>query len=189
MEINKMHDVIGVVTNEAIPEGRMVLLASNITGTYDFGSRGDLPGVKLPDDSTEAGRALYTIAFSVDNRSLPVYEATPAFTYALRDGGFDQASNVPFSATVHLTHPGNKIGQTIPSGALALAYEKGVFTVPSGAYVYNASLETAGARLIVANAADDTAAEAGKLKYSASGTVAVVERFNSSNKELTYRVL
>jgi hypothetical protein len=41
------------------------------------------------------------------------------------------------------------------------------------------------------NAADDTAAEAGKLAHDAGGsaTVARVERYNSETGELTFRTL
>ena len=56
MEINKYTDITGVVTAEAIPEGRMVLLTDH-SQTHDYGSREDLPAVKLPDDSTEAAAA------------------------------------------------------------------------------------------------------------------------------------
>lgn len=189
MEVRNYEHIDGVVVNEDIVEGRMAFKTTNQPGTYDFGSRGDLPGVTLPNDSTEAAQAKFLIGFAVDNRGLPIYQPTPAFDYALRTGGWDQAENVPFSATVHLTHPGNKIGQTIPSGELALAYFRGVFTVESGAYVYNAALQTPGALMDVANAADDGASEAGKLKYSASGVIAMVEQYNSDTGALTVRLL
>lgn len=188
MEINKMSDVLGVVATEDIPEGRMVLLTTNTPGSHNFGSRTDLPGVKLPDTSTEAAQAKFVAVFAQDNRSLPIYQTVPSFSFALRQG-FDQASNVPFSATVHLTHPGNKVGMTIPSGELMLAFDRGVFTLPSGAYVYSANLEVPGAPLTVANTADDTAANAGKLKYAANGTIAMVERYDSSTGNLQVRTL
>jgi hypothetical protein len=185
MEINKFSDIRGVVTNESIVEGRMVLVVPSINDTYDFGSRADLPGVKLPDNSTEAALAKFPIAFAVDNRETPIYQPTPSVTFALRRG-FDQSANVPFSATVYLTSPGNLVGQTIPSGEPALAFAGGVFTVPSGAFVYNAGL-VPGAHLVVANAADDSEADAGKLKYSGTAGVATVERFDSTNFRLTFR--
>lgn len=189
MEIRNYEHIDGVVTNEAIPEGRMVLKTTNLPGTYDFGSRGDLPGVKRPDTAAEAAQAKFLVAFSVDNRPTPIYETIPSFDWALRQGGWDQAENVPFSATVHLTHPGNKVGQTIPSGALALAFFRGVFTLESGAYVYSASLETPGATLSVADTSSDSEAEAGMLKYDASGTIAMVEQYDSSTGALTVRLL
>ncbi len=189
MEIGKYEQIDGVIANEAMTEGRMVLKTTNGPGTYDFGSRGDLPGVKLPDTTAESAQAKFLVAFAVDNRQLPIFQPTPAFEWALRQGGWDQAENVPFSAEVHLTHPGNKVGQVIPSGALALAYFRGVFTLESGAYIYNSALEVPGALMSVANTADDSAADAGKLKYDDSGTAAMVERYNDTTGALTVRLL
>jgi hypothetical protein len=193
MEINRFTDIRGVVVVEDIPEGRMVLVTANTPGSpaNSFGSRSDLPGVKLPDDATEAAEAKYVLTWRVEDQSLPFYIPTPSLDYSLRRGGFDQAGNLPFTAAVHLTWPGQKNGVTIPSGFLALAFGGGIFTVLSGAYVYAAGLVTPGAFLVVANTADDGAGEAGKLKYSASssGSVARVERYNSTTQELTFRTL
>lgn len=187
MEINKYTDIVGVVTTEAIVEGRMVLLTSHAL-THDFGSREDLMGVKLPDTSAEAAKAKFCIAFALDNRPTPLVNDYPAYPYAIR-GGFDQSANVPFTASVYLTHPGNMtVPQTVASGQLALAFDKGVFTVTSGNFVYSADL-VAGAPLGVADTATDGEAEAGKLKYDAAGTIAVVERFDSTNMLLTFRTL
>lgn len=188
MEIGKYEQVDGVVVNEDITEGRMVLKTTNVPGEYGFGSRTDLPGVKLPDTAAEAAQARFLVAFAVDNRSLPIYQPTPAMDFALR-GGFDQAENVPFEATVHLTHPANRVGMVIPSGELALAYFRGVFTLESGAFVYNSALQTPGALMSVANTADDGAGSAGKLKYDASGVIAMVERYYSDTGALTVRLL
>lgn len=184
MEINKFSDIMGVVATEDIVEGRMVFITTH-SEDYDYGSRVELPGVQLPDDSTDAAISNYVSAFQVNNRNVPIYEPTPSFSFALRQG-FDQDSNVPFDATVHLTAPGNKEGETIPSGEVCLAFAGGVFTVPSGAFIYNASLAT-GAHLIVANTADDSAGDAGKLKYSATAGVAIVLRYDSTNNRLTFR--
>lgn len=190
VEINKFSDIIGVVTNEAIPEGRMVLLTTNNAGTYNFGSRGDLAGIKLPDTTAEALKARYVAVFAQDNRSLPIFQPMPAYTYQLRSGWGVGSDNVPITgSTIYLTHPGNMVGQTIPSGELAVAHGGGVYTVPSGAFVYNANLQVPGTYMIVANTADDSAGAAGKLKYSASAGVAIVERFNTSTWELTFRTL
>lgn len=188
MEINKTNDVIGVQTNEDIVEGRMVLMVANVNDTHDFGSRGDLPGVKLPDSDTEAGQAKFVVAFAYDNSQTPLYGATnnqmPSRTFALRQG-FDSAANVPFSATVYLTQPSMLVGQTIPSGSLALAFAGGVYTVPSGSYVYSADL-VPGARLEVLNSADDGANSAGMLAYSATGNIGIVERV-TSDRALQFR--
>jgi hypothetical protein len=185
MEIRKYQDIMGVVTIEEITEGRMVLLTAS-SETHDFGSREDLPGVKTPDDSTEAAEAKYILTFAVDNRSLPIYQPTPSFGFALR-GGFDQSANVPFAATVYLTHPGNMLSQAVPSGEPALAFAGGVFTVPSGDFIYHASLAP-GAFLIAANTADDGADLAGKLKYSGTAGIGKVIQYNSSENKLTFRI-
>lgn len=188
VEINKFTDIIGVVTTEAIPEGRMVLLTSH-SFNHNYGSRQDLPGIKLPDTSAEAAKAKYVAVFAQDNRGLPIYQPTPSYSYQLRDGYGVGNDNVPITgSTIYLTHPQNMVGQTIPSGELAVAHGGGVYTVPSGYYTYNANLEVPGAFLVASNTADDGAANAGKLKYSASAGIAIVERVDS-NKNLTFRTL
>jgi hypothetical protein len=189
MEINKYREIVGVVTTEAIPEGRMVTMVAS-SETHNFGSREDLPGVKLPDTQAEAAKAHYVIAFAVDNTKPPIYEPMPAFDWALREG-WDQSANVPFNADVHMTQPSMTIGQTIPSGRLALAFGPGVYTVPSGSYTYSAGIEVPGAWLEVANDAEDSAADAGKLMEDTDGSegkFAQVERYDSSDGSLTFRI-
>lgn len=186
MEINHYGDtILGVVANEDIVEGRMVLLTRQHF-SYDFGSRTDLPGVKLPDTTAEAARARYVLTWAVDNRPTPIYQPQPALGFALR-GGFDQAANSPFSATVHLTPFSVTEGQTIPSGTPSLAFGEGIYTVPSGAYIYHALLEDPGTPLTVADTASDGAGEAGKLKYSTTNVVAEVVRL--VNSKLTFKIL
>ena len=194
MEINKYTDITGIVTAQAIVEGRMVLLVANDEGAnsvdYDFGSRVDLPGARLPLTEAEAVKAHYVITFAVDNSTPPLYQPYPSFDYALR-GGFDQAVNVPFDATVHMVPQSMKIGLTIPSGVPALAFGPGVFTVPSGAFVYSANLQVPGTWLEVANVADEGAALAGMLQEDADGSegrFAQVERFDATDWALTFRI-
>lgn len=188
MEINKFTDIMGTVALEDIVEGRMVVLASQAL-TNNFGTRSDLPGVRLPDSAADAARARYMIAFSVDNRELPLFQPTPSYTFSLRSGFGGQAANVPFETDVYLTHPGNMESQTIPSGSLALAFDRGVFTVPSGQYVYNANLQTPGTYLSVAYTDADGLASAGKFKYSATASIAVVEHYDTTTGDLTVRTL
>ena len=194
MEINKYEDITGVVTAQAIVEGRMVLLVAADEGInsvdYDFGSRVDLPGARLPLTSAEAEKAHFVITFAVDNSTPPLYQPYPSYDFALR-GGFDQAVNVPFSATVHMVPQSMKIGLTIPSGVPALAFGPGVFTVPSGAFIYSANLQVPGTWLDVANVGDDGAAVAGMLEEDAdgsSGKFAQVERFDVADWALTFRI-
>ncbi len=188
MEINEFSDVLGVIPVANVAEGRFVLLTSH-SFTYDFGSYTDLPGAKIPATAEEAKRAKYIITWKVDNRPTPVFEPMPSFPFAER-GGFSEDPNVPFSATVYMTHPGNQEGLTIPSGMPSLAYTDGVFTVPSGSYIYNSNIIVPGAALIVANTTDD-AADAGKLKYTATmdvGVVGTTERYDSTTGRLTVRI-
>lgn len=188
MEINSIEGGIqGVVTAEAIVEGRMVLMISNSI-TKDFGSQADLPGCKTPDNTTEAAKARYCLTWAVDNAQPPLYDSYPTLSYALRQG-FDQSANVPFTSKVRMTQPSMTEGDTIPSGWLALAFGQGIYTVPSGCYVYNVGLTIPGAYLTVANAGDDTEASAGKLKYTASASFAEVVEYNSSTGKLTFRIL
>ncbi len=194
MEINKYTDITGVVTAQAIVEGRMVLLVANDEGEnsvdYDFGSRVDLPGARLPLTEAEAEKAHYVITFAVDNSTPPLYQPYPAFSFALR-GGWEQDANVPFSAVVHMVPQSMKVGLTIPSGVPALAFGPGVFTVPSGAFVYSANLKVPGTWLEVANVADEGADTAGKLQEDADGSegkFVQVERFTVADWSLTFRI-
>lgn len=186
MELNDYGDtVLGVVVVDAIPEGRMICLTSH-TESVNFGSMTDVPGAKLPTTAAEAARARYVIAFAQDNRSLPIYQPNPSYDWSLRDWGFDQAANSPFATTVYLTHPGNMLGQTIPSGSLAVAYGEGRYTVPSGAYVYAADVEIPGTQLEVEYTAP---ADLGKLTVLAAGAVvAEVIQYHSDGR-LTFKIL
>lgn len=187
MEVRKYTDIVGAVATQDIVEGRMVLMVPQST-SYNFGSREDLPGFKLPANPTEAAKARFVAAFALDNRPLPLIDY-PSFPWALRQGGWDQARNAPFTATVRLTYPANDAEpQTILSGALMLGFGAGVFTVASGSFIYNANLAP-GAYLAVADATTDGASHAGKLKYSASAGVAIVEEFDATNMVLTFRTL
>lgn len=185
MEVNKYEDIMGVVLTEDIVEGRMVLLTSH-TETHNYGSREELPGVKLPADSTEAARARYCIAFPVDNTKPPIYQPYPDHGSNLRYG-FDTTSNIPFEADVYLTAPSMLVGQTIPSGTLGLAFGAGaVITVPSGAYVYSTTL-VPGAFLDVSDTTSHTT-DTGKLRYSSDASFAEVLGIND-DLDLTFRIL
>jgi len=190
MEINKRSDDIGSIATEDIVEGRMVLLTSNPGyGSTDLTGRlTDVPGVKLPDTPAEAALAKYAITWPSDNREPPIV-AWPAYPFALREG-FDQTANAPITGkTIYLTYPGYQNSQTIPSGSLALAMAGGVYTVPSGQYVYDATMQVPGTQLRACDAATDGDALAGQLAVMVSGStcVAVVERFSTATYALTFR--
>lgn len=200
MEIRKYTDIVGAVVVEDIVEGRMVLLtavgaaATGQPGSDLFGSRSDLPGLKLPETEAEADLAKFTVTWQVSNSvaegEIKLFITQPSFDFALRQG-FDLPANVPFNANVHLTYPGNQDSVTIPSGFQALAFDKGVFRVPSGQFIYSAAIELTGAQLSVANTADDGAGESGKLQVQSGGeaVVAVTEQFRNSDASLTFRTL
>jgi len=188
MRINDVEKVVGVIPQADVVEGRFGLFVAN-SDSYNYGSREDLPGFRVPADSAEAEAARWCVTFAVSNAKPPFYVAQPDFGFALRYGGFDQAENVPFSATVHMTYPGYKESQTIPSGTPALAYGQGIVTIPSGQYIYNASLRNAGAFVIVANTDEDTT-DAGKPKYQATWddrVVGTVEHYDTATGDLTIR--
>jgi hypothetical protein len=190
MEINRFEDVLGVVPTADVVEGRFVVLTSN-PFSYDFGSRADLPGAKVPATAEEGKRAKFCITFAVDNRPTPIMEPMPAYDFALRGGGFDQAANAPFSATVYLTHPGNQEGLTIPSGQPAIAYTEATVTLPSGAYVYSSDIIVPGCAIRIGDTASDTAASAGKpiaQTTLALGYIGFTERYDSTTGRLTIRI-
>jgi len=155
---------------------------------HNFGSRLDLPGVSLPSTAAEGALAKFVITWRVPDQSLPMYIPEPSVPWSLRRG-FDRTANLPLtSTTIHLTWPGQKHGQTIPSGSLCLAFAGGVFTFPSGHYVGSSSIQTPGAPVSVVSSAG-SATNAGKPYYSTSGVVGYVERFDSSNADLEIRTL
>ena len=176
MEINRINgDVKGAVALTALTEGRMVCMASHSLSA-------DLPAAKLPLTADEAKKARFMVSFPVTSQKPPFYTPEPSFAYAVR-GGWDQASNVPFSAEVALTYPGYQKSKTIPSGTRCRLFGAGTFTVPSGQYIYSASLAK-GASVSVSYAE----ATAGQLQYAstydADVVVGVVEAIDS-NLDLT----
>ena len=191
MYINRFEDVIGVVALTDIVEGRFVLLAENTVGSYDFGSRTDLPGARVPATAEEAKRARYAITWTVTNGKPPFYQPMPSYDWALRGGAWDQTGNLPMtSTTIYTTYPGHQNGRTIPSGYLALAFAEGTYTIPSGAYIASDSLHVPGAMVIVANTDEDTT-DAGKLKYQATmddRVVGYVQSYDSATMDITVKV-
>lgn len=190
MEIRKKSDIEGVITTEDVVEGRMVLFTSHPGYSTDVTGRlTHHPGVKLPDNATEAGRAKYVLTWKQDRREPPIID-WPAYPFALRQT-LDQDANAPITGkTIYLTYPGYQESVTIPSGTLALALGGGVYTVPSGQFIFSSGVMTPGTQLQAANASDDSEADAGKLKELSGGTaVAVVQEFDSSEFSLTFRTL
>lgn len=193
MEIRKFTDVVGAIATEDIVDGRCVLLTSAPSNSSPFGLHGDLPGVKLPTDANEADNARYVVDWAMDNRKPPIYYPYPSYNYIVRNQGFESGQsdpsgrNLPMTnQTVYLTSPTVQEGLTIPSGEKVLAYAGGVFTFPSGHFVYSANLETPGTKVGVESAAG---ANRGKPTYDVNGVFGVVEEFDSDEFSLTVRTL
>jgi len=151
MEINQFSDVLGVVPTEDIVEGRFVLLCEH-SFSYDFGSREDVVGVKLPDTTDEGTRCKFCLTWAVSNSSTPMYIPQPVLAQGARRGGWSEAANTPITgATVYLTYPGYTEGQTIPSGTPSLVYTDGTFTIPLGGYIADASIivPTGGVKAVI----------------------------------------
>lgn len=165
MKINHLDEVFSCVNLQEAYEGLFGVLTTHSVD-YNFGSRTDLPGFKLPATAAEASKARFMLGHAVTNVEPPIYEPAPYATYQLRQG-FGGADTAPFNATVHVTPPSLTEGVPVASGAVALAFGAGVYTIPSGLYIDNASL-VAGAPVVVANTAEDGASNAGKLKYQAT---------------------
>jgi len=190
MEINRFEDVIGVQLQSAAVEGRFVVLVANTLGGTIMNTNEDLPGARVPATAEEAKRAKYCLTWAVDNRQTPIVD-WPSSVYDFRGGWVNNTAGPLTGQTMYLTHPGNQESGTIPSGYKALGYTEGTFTIPSGQYIYNANIIVPGAAIMVANTADDTAAEAGKPKYTATmaaGVIGVTETYDTDTGALTIRV-
>lgn len=191
MEINKYDsEIVGVVPVADVVESRLGIFVAH-TFSYDWGSQTDLPGFRIPATAEEAKNAKQIITWAVDNRPTPLIQNIPSFTWAMRQGGWDQAANAPFNADIYLTYPGNQNCRTIPSGVPSLAFGKGTYTVTSGCgYIYAAGITVPGSLLQVANTAED-GGDAGKLKTLASMSdrkVGQVIEFHTSDGSLTFEL-
>lgn len=186
MEINRFEDVIGVVPQADIVEGRFVVLTTNGMGGDFININEDLPGAVVPSSAELAKRAKFVLTWAVDNRQSPIVNY-PGTAFDFR-GGFVNSPAGPLTGlTMWLTHPGNQDGQTIPSGYKALAYTEGTFTFPSGDYVDSADIHVPGAAIVVEYSGDN----AGKPKYTATmeaGVIGFTEAFDSASGRLTIRV-
>jgi len=170
MELRRFHSSVGDTLCEAVVEGRMLVRT--------------FLGARRPVDATEAKYAFYCASFTVDNRKPPIYVSIPEVGWALREG-FDRDANLPFTAAVHLTYPGYKLGQTIPSGNQVVLFGPGnTITVSSGQWVYNTAV-VAGDRLEV----EYSGADRGKLKLLDGGTVIALVREIETDGDLTFDIL
>ncbi len=170
-ELNHIEEVLACVVVQDTPEGRFGLFVTH-NNNYDFGSRTDLPGFKLPATSAEAAKARFMVGWAPTNQQMPMYLPEPGMPFALRQG-FGTADNAPFNATVYVTPPSLQEGVVIPSGVPALAFGAGIYTLGTDGYIADSNL-VAGAPVKVADAATDGAANAGKLKYASTVDASVI---------------
>lgn len=166
MEIRKFEDIHGMTAAEDIVEGRFVIIESD-------------GKVHLPHGGTEVPRLL--AGHPVSNITPPFYLPNPSYTFGLRQT-FEQAPNVPFEAYVHLTNPSMTESPTIPSGSGVLLFDRGVFTLPSGQWVYSASV-VPGVELEVVN----SGATAGKPQLKSSGTAVAMVLEVGTDETLTFK--
>lgn len=194
MEIRKFSDIIGVITTQAMVEGRCVLLTNAPSYTGIWGLHGDVAGVKLPMNANQASQAKYVLGWEMSNLPTPILYPNDAYNWILRNQGFEAGQRSPDADTgtvmtgksIYLTTPSVTEDLTIPSGVKALAYGGGVFTFPSGSFVYSSDLENVGATVTVEYAAG---ADRGKPKYASDGTFGVVEQWDATAFAVTVRTL
>lgn len=99
-----------------------------------------LQGASLPDSDGETA-CHFVAAFRVYNEKPPLYETLPVadegdstVPYTMRE--FVAGSeNLPANVDLRMVVPRLKEDATIPSGALMLAYDDGIYTVTSGCFV------------------------------------------------------
>jgi hypothetical protein len=188
MEINRFEEVVGVRVTEDIVEGRFVVLTAHNLGGAIMNVDADVPGAKLPTTTEEAKRARFCVTFAVDNRPAPIIDY-PQTAFDFRGGVVNSQQGPLTGMKMWLTHPGNQVSQTIPSGYKALAFTEGVFTLPSGQYVYNVALRTPGAAIEIESTAG---ADRGKPKYlatyDADKVVGFVHEFDATTAALSVRI-
>jgi len=140
-----------------------------------------IQGAVLPTSDND-GSAKYVAAFRVYNEKPPIYKGLATLDkglstvpYTLRS--FDAGENLPDDVNLDMVVPRLKDDATIPSGALMLAYDEGIYTVTSGCF------ETG-----TYNPGDAISVKTGGIWYkSATAQVAVVFEQNSTKNTLTIK--
>lgn len=187
MEINKLNDNFGVVSTEAIREGRFVRLVPH-SEDHNWGSLTDLPGIALPADATEARQARYLAGHAVEQRPTPFWEPQPSVGQGTQRDGWSAPVPGPHSVAVYLTPPGNQKSMTILEGKTAIAWGQGEYTLWSGDFVPNSGL-VPGAYVEALNANDDGPDMAGVANLTATlaDAVAIVVRYDEDAQTLSVR--
>jgi len=195
VEIRLRGTAIPCIAQEDIKAGLAVKLgaASNAPRTLDErdaipdpnlqgGIFNVLQGASLPTSDNDTS-AKYVAAFRVFNEKPPLYEDTPSqdvggstVPYTLREF-VEGSENLPADVTLRMVVPRLKEDATIPSGALMLAYDDGIYTVTSGCF--EAGTYTIGAAISVKTG--------GKWYQGDSGQVGIVFEQNTTKNTLTIK--
>ncbi|MFA7101447.1 MAG: hypothetical protein WC196_06965 [Bacilli bacterium] len=166
VEIRLRGTAIPCIAQEDIKAGLAVKLGAASNSPRILGGNADpdpalqggiynvLQGASLPTSDDDAD-AKYVAAFRVYNEKPPLYETLPAnnessvaVPYTLREFS-EGEENLPADVTLRMVVPRLKEDATIPSGALMLAYDEGIYTVTSGCYFGALSTFTIGAKISV----------------------------------------
>jgi hypothetical protein len=186
MEIRLQGTAIPCVAQQDIMAGRAVKLVPAVGK-----SNPDVViGAAYPS-ADEDPEAKYVAQFRVYNEKPPIYEDLPTLDtsgnttgvpYILREWGTAGASNLPADVKLRMVVPRLQIEQTIPSGALMLAYDEGIYTVTTNCFVDHAFV--VGDKVSV----NGSGANAGKWQeFSAAGRVGTVLEYDSTLKNLTIK--
>jgi len=194
VEIRLRGTAIACIANQDIQAGLAVKLvpATNtpriLAGSPDPDPRlqggiyNVLQGAALPTVAEDAA-AKYVAAFRVYNEKPPLYETLPVqdignstIPYTLREFVAGQ-ENLPADVTLRMVVPRLKEDATIPSGALMLAYDEGIYTVTSGCFV--AGTYTIGNAVNVA--------VGGIWQEGTTGAVGIVFEQNTTKNTLTIK--
>ncbi len=197
VEIRLRGTAIPCIAEQAIKAGLAVKLVPSTLAPKILGGNADpdprlqgyyynvLQGANLPtaDDDTTAK---YVAAFRVYNEKPPLYETLPAnnessvaVPYTLREFS-EGEENLPADVTLRMVVPRLKDDATIPSGALMLAYDEGIYTVTSGCFYDNVEDYVIGEGLSVKGTT-------GKWYRGGSGDVAYVFEANRTRQTLTIK--
>jgi len=158
VEIKLQGTAIPCIAAQDIQAGRAVKLVASVLAPAILGGTADpdprlqggiynvLQGADYPDTDnaidgiTGHGIAKFVAAFRVYNEKPPLYETlTPldvggsTVPYVLREW-VAGSENLPADVTLRMVVPRLKEDATIPSGALMLAYDEGIYTVSSGCF-------------------------------------------------------
>jgi hypothetical protein len=189
MEINQFaHEITGVMPNADVVEGRFGIMTTH-TFDHNFGSQVDLPGFAVPATAEQAKYAHQLITWAVDNQKYPMWKVPQAFTSAQRRGYSVTQTDPMTGQTIWLSNPAQQDCLTIPSGMPSLAFGKGVYTLPSGCYINDASWAV-GSLCQVANTVEDTS-DAGKIKRLATHSdrkVGYVREYSSTTGRMTVEI-